>query len=293
MQLPSDYLRFFSDISRKDLSVIEKKWADIPEENKISLLSELNVLMQKDSLILCDDLGKFAIKDPNPVVRVKAIDLLSECGEASLAETLISMHQNDANLDVQIASVKALGRFLLLGELDEISNDLFSRILESLLEQYQTGISDTLDQEILISIGYANKEIVSEKIRNAFKRDDPGWKYAAITAMGRSEDPNWEPEIFSSLKNDDSKILTAAVKSAGELNLSRAFPILMELLESEEGDAELDHELIFALAKVGGAEARSLIEVELENAETEEEIEDIQAALDIIDFEDQLPHLDL
>jgi len=291
-QFPPEYLKHFSDISHEDLLVIEKKWIDIPEDNKISLLSELNKLMQEDSLLLCDDFGNFALKDANPAIRVKAIDLLTDCCEESLAEKLLSMHQNDISLDVQIASVKALGKFLLLGELDEISNDLFSRILESLLAQYQTGISDSLDQEILISIGYVSRKDISEEIQRAYLREETGWKYAAITAMGRSADPQWEQEILASIKSDEFQILNAAVKSAGELNLSRAYPELIELLAREERDTELDRELVFALAKVGGVEARSLIEVQLENAESEEEIKDIQAALDIIDFEDQMPDLD-
>jgi len=272
--------------------VIENKWIKIPEENKILLLSKLNKLMREDSLLLCDDFGKFALKDVNPTVRVKAIDLLRDCNEESLAEKLLSMHKSDTSLDVQIASVKALGRFLLLGELDEISSVLFSRILDSLLAQYQTGISDLLDQEILISLGHATREDISEEIQRAYLREDAEWKYAAITAMGRSADPHWEQEILASLKSDDLKILNAAVKSAGELNLSRAYPELIELLMREERDTELDHELVFALAKIGGAEARSLIEVQLENAVSEEEIKNIQAALDMIDFEDQLPNLD-
>lgn len=291
--LPKEYLRTFSDISRSDLKAIRKNWEDIPAERKITLLTDLAVLMKEDTLILCDEFGKFALEDNNPTIRSRAIELLWECEEPNLARKYLNLLQHDPSIEVRIASASALGKFLLLGELDEIREDLSKTIMNTLLKIYQSGISEQLDLEILKSIGYSGDPRIIKKISDAFKRNSRDWQLAAIIAMGRSADPRWESEILNHIHDTHLPTQVAAIRAAGELNLKAARPELLEIFERVPEEDSLLYEIILALSKLGGSEARDALENRLAATSDEEEIEILQLALDTIDFEAELPDLDL
>jgi len=290
---PPEFLHIFSDISTQDLEAVTAKWDEIPETRKIFLLTELVSLMKEDSLILCNEFGEFALSDKNPSVRVNAIELLGECEDPRLIKKHLVLLEEDASLEVRKASAAVLGNFILLGELGEIRGSLYELIFNRLMNVFESGQSDALKQEILQSIAYAERKKISKIIIDAYQKDDKGWKLAAITAMGRSADSRWESEILKSFGHTDAAIELAAVKAAGELNLVSARNTLLEKLEGEPLEIDYFREIILALTKIGGSETRKILEYRLETLENDEEIEIIEEALEIIDYEDQLPDLDL
>ena len=290
---PEKLLPFFSDIFPEDLDEVKKVWPKVTFERRVSILSDLENLMEADTMLSCDALARFALKDEYPEVRGNAITLLWECDDPKLAVRFIEMLENDESELVQAAAAAALGKFVLLGELDEIPGGAAKRAVQALIEKLKSKPSKEIHQEILKSLAYSSDPAVSPMIEKAFLDSDPSWRLAAVISMGRSADDRWEKPILQMIKSGDLEMKSEAVKAAGELELSSARAILLQILEDEEDDFDLRTNAIWALSKIGGENVKSVLQRLLDTAPDEEEAEIIEMAIEALDFSSELPDLDI
>ncbi len=290
---PENLLSFFSDIIPEDLDAVKKIWPKVTLDRKVSILASLEDLMEADTMLSCDVIARFALDDEFPEVRGNAIALLWECDDPKLALRLIEMLDNDESEIVQTAAAAALGKFVLLGELDEIPSSAAKRTLQALIEKLKSKPPKEIHQEILKSLAYSSDPAISPLIEKAFSDPDPSWQLAAIISMGRSADDRWEKSVLKMIKNDDPEMKSEAVKAAGELELSSARSLLLQILDEEEEDAELRANAILSLSKIGGANVKAVLQHLLEAAPDEEEAEIIEMAIEALDFSSELPDLDI
>jgi HEAT repeat protein len=290
---PTKLLPFFSDIANSDLEEIKKIWPKITLERRISLLSDLEEMMGDDTLLCCDGLAKFALTDDFPEVRVAAISLLGECDDPKLARAFVGMLDHDESEIVQVALAEALGKFVLLGELEEIERDISKLSIEALTSKLKSKPSKELQQELLKSLAYSSNPEISRMIEASFMNTDPSWKLAAIISMGRSADDRWEKPVLQMIESENPEFQSEAIKAAGELSLSSARALLIQLLETEEDDMELRLNAIWALSKIGGDNVKSVLQHILEETADDEETQMIEAALEELDFYSELPDLDI
>ena len=290
---PEKLLLFFSDIFPEDLEEVKKIWPKIAIERRVSILANLEDMMETDTMLSCDGLAKFALNDDFPEVRGNAITLLWECDDPKLAPLLVDMLENDESELVQAAAAAALGKFVLLGELNEIPANAANRTIQALIENLKAKPSKELHQEVLKSLAYSSDPEIAPLIEKAFLDPDPSWRLAAVISMGRSADDRWKKPVLEMLKSDDPEMKSEAVKAAGELELSTARPMLLQILEDEEDDYELRTNAIWSLSKIGGENVRSVLQRLLEAAPDEEEAEIIELAIEALDFSSELPNLDI
>jgi len=290
---PTNYLYFFSDISAPDLNKIKKIWEKISVTRKINLLSDLESLMESDTLLVFDDLAKYALSDNDPNVRCQAISLLWECEDSHVAESFLIMLDEEESESVKLSAAAGLGKFVLLGELDEVSSSLANKIIKSLYLTFETSPSNEIRQEALKSLSYANQPKIINLISNAFQENEPSWQLAAVISMGRSADERWEKQILTSLDNSNLPLQIEAVKAAGELEIPDARQKLLDMLSDSNCDIELKFQIIWSLSKIGGDEIRDVLGKLLEESKSEDEIEIIEMALENLEFEDGLPSLDI
>jgi len=294
--IPNEYLHIFSDITRNDLKEIQKVWGDIPVQQKIDLLTGLEMMMEADSFMLCDDIAKFALEDTDPNVRNRAISLLWECSDPEVARRFLYLLHNDTNLIVKISAASALGKFILLGELEEFSQTLYKQILNDLIELYYRDITKSLKQELIKSLGYSDRSEITSMIQESYESTEASWQLASVIAMGRSADPKkWKSQIINMIMNSDAyyPVRIEAVKAAGELEISSARPILLQMFEEEREDVEMNFHIIWALSKIGGEGVREALVRRMEITEDKDEIEILEKAIDNLDFAEQLPDLDI
>ena len=119
-KLTGEDLFTFSDLSRADAALVRQEWLLIPPKQRQALVRAL-VEMAFDNVDW--HLGRFlrvAIDDPDETVRRTAIDGLWEDTEADLLGPLIQMLRQDKSEAVRAAAAKALGAYVLAGELDEL-----------------------------------------------------------------------------------------------------------------------------------------------------------------------------
>ena len=287
------FLFFFSDISIDNLDKIKSIWEEINRDRKYNLLRDLESLMETNPLVSCDEIGYFAIQDDDPRIRSRAIPLLWECSDISLISIFINFLQNDIDFEVNTSAAAALGKFVLLGELEEIPEESAKMVQDLLFSEYLKIENDSTKQRILESLGYSSNEKMNQFISSALKKDDKKWHLSALFAISRSANNLWEKVVLEKLTDLDPDIQIEAIKAAGELEIESAKEQIIEFMKSSTPDEELHTQAIWALSKIGGNDIKKLFEDMIEESEDDEKADILEMAMDNLDLTYGMPSLGL
>ena len=286
------FLNFFSDISEENLCIIQSIWSNVDRDRKINLLKDLESLIETNTLVSCDDFGLFALQDDDARIRSQAIPLLWECNDIKLISILINLLQNDSSCEVNASAAAALGKFVLLGELEEIPEESAILVQDLLFSEYRKTEEDSFRQRILESLGYSSDEKVNQLIKNALEKDNKEWHLSALLAIRRSANNIWEKVVVEKLTDLDSDIQIEAIKAVGELEIKLAKEQIIEFIENSTPDEELHIQAIWALSKISGKDIKELFERMIEESSDEEEIDIIEIALDNLELTNGIPSFD-
>ena len=287
------FLQFFSDISYDDLEKIKKVWSKVTQQRKVSLLQELENLMRIDTLISCDDFGVFALDDEDPVIKSQAINLLWECVDQNLATRFMSLLLEDKDPALSASAASGLGKFVLLGELDEIPQDLSKKIQNTLVEKYVSSSDQQLKQSILESLGYISSPQINEFITEAIKRPEKEWVLSALFAISRSANENWSKIILKKLDDLDPDVQLEAIKAAGELEIADAKETIIELLESSSPEEEIHLQAIWSLSMIGGNDIQVLFQKMIDSSDSEKEAAMLEMAMDNLELTNSFEEFNL
>ncbi len=289
---PRRYLQEFSDIAPRELKALLDAWPRVALSRKLTLLEDLIVLADNDTLVSFDDFARALLTDPEPQVRTRSIRLLNECEATDLIPSYLDMLKNDPDLNVRAEAARILNLYVDLGELEEIPDTLYHQVEDGLLSSVASEDDPRVRRAALESLGYSSRPEVSTLIESSYRREDPHWKVSSLIAMGRSADERWADDVTRSLVNEDDRIRKAAAQAAGELSLKSARPLLLKMLAEEEDDTVLSA-LIWSLSQIGGEDVRTYLENLLDQAEEEDQIAFLEEALDNLAFTEDLDRFDL
>lgn len=287
------FLQFFSDISYDDLKKVKKVWSKVTQQRKVSLLQELENLMRIDTLISCDDFGVFALDDEDPVIKSQAINLLWECVDQNLATRFMSLLLEDKDPALSASAASGLGKFVLLGELDEIPQDLSKKIQNTLVEKYVSTSDQQLKQSILESLGYISSPQINDFITEAIKRPEKEWVLSALFAISRSANENWSKIILKKLDDLDPDVQLEAIKAAGELEIADAKETIIELLESSSPEEEIHLQAIWSLSMIGGNDIQVLFQKMIDSSDSEKEAAMLEMAMDNLELTNSFEEFNL
>jgi len=290
---PSRMLRSFSDLSRKDLRTLEGLWSEIDPIRKLSLFEDLESIAEKDTLVNFDEFAKLGLADEDPAIRVMAIRLLWECEEPILIPIFVEMLLSDGVEDVRAAAASALGKYVYLGELDSIADHLKISVVQNLLDVVSGDDLPLVRRNALESLGYSSNAKVPRLILQALESEDNLWKQSALCAISRSADEQWSDTVIHYLSNSESELKFEAVRAAGELELSEARDILLQILEENEDDLELRYASIWALSQIGGEGIKEIFEEMIKKSDDEEEINWLEKGLENLDLGGDLDKMGL
>ena len=285
-------LEEFSDIPHETLEVVLEAWPDIKLERKRTLLEGLQSLNETDTLVSFDDFARALLTDPEPEVRLRAIRLLDECDDVKLVPIFLKILAGDEDVETRAEAASSLGKYIELGELEELPVKTQHQVEDALLEKANSEDPLIVRRNALEALGYSSRPEVITLIESAYRRSNPDWQASALFAMGRSYDERWEEQVLSSLLNENPLVRLAAVEAAGELTLTSARTILFQLLEEEEED-EITSAAIWSLSQVGGEDVRVYIENLIDLAEDDEQVEFLEEALDNLVFTEEMSNFDL
>ena len=285
-------LQQFSDIDPASLRLLQEAWPRIAPDRKWKLLEGLEALADEDTLVSFEDFARSLLTDPDAGVRTRAIRLLDESKDVKLIPLLVRILKDDPDAGTRAEAATALGKYVELGELEEIPEEAQGEVEDALLEKANSEDQLAVRRNALEALGFSSRPEVITLIESSFRRENPEWQASALFAMGRSCDERWEESVLSSLMDANTLVRLAAVEAAGELRLASARTALLRVLEEEEED-DIASAAIWSLSQIGGEDARLYIENLLDLAEDEEDVKFLEEALDNIEFTDELNQFDL
>lgn len=252
--LVSSKLANLSATSQEELVLFLEAWAEIGFERRRQIASQLVGLAEEDPKLNFDDIFHACLRDPDEIVRVRAIEGLWEYENHTLIDTFINMLREDRQESVRAAAALALGRFALLAELGKLRPDDGAKVEKALAEviddqEEQLGVR----RRAVEAIATFSLPEVTEIIQEAYQSDDDQMRVSAIYAMGRNSDPAWLPTLVKELSNPDTEMRFEAAGAYGELGGEEAVPHLVRLIY--DLDAQVQLSAIAALGKIGGNEA--------------------------------------
>jgi hypothetical protein len=286
MPLQPRFVYRLSDLGRGDLDDLERTWEQVPVWRRQALMEDVEELGESDYLLSFEGVSRLALQDGDPTVRELAVRALWEYESDDLIPVFLRLMENDSTADVRAAAASALGKYIYLGEIDELSEELLGEIEDRLLKVANGSDLSLVRQQCLEALGFSGNPLVGDLIEKAYASGNNDWVASALFAMGRSANERWIPQVMEKLRNDYPAVRLEAARAAGELEVSQAVDPLLQLLDDEDDDVRAA--AIWSLSQIGGEGVREALEESYEETEDDEEAELIEAALDNLDFTEEV-----
>lgn len=282
LPVPIDRLSELSDLDKARSEALRGRWSSIPAAKRRSIIIELGNLAEENILLTFEAVNRIALDDQDPDVKCNAISNLWECEDPSLITIFTGLLRSDPVSEVRAAAAKALGAFLFLAEIDTLSAETGLEIEEALLQAIRHTQETNLYCSCLESLGYSSRPEVQDLISQAYQSKDEPRVRAALLAMGRSANRQWEERILSSLSSPSPQIRYEAAAAAGELEIQDAVLELIDLLE--DVNRQVKHAALWSLSQLGGARATEVIIAFADQVEDDDEAQLREDAIDNATF---------
>jgi len=259
-RLRPHYLYALSRMTPAQLELFRRQWPTVDRARRRAVIQGLAELTENSFEVNFDPVFLLAMGDEDDEVRAAAIEGLWENESPSLIRPLIQLLRADTSEIVRAAAAVALGRFVLLSELEKLDRATGDRVEEALREAIRRP-SETVDvrQRAIESIAYSGKDDVRQIIKAAYHSPDEKLQASALFGMGRSADSHWRRIVTFELDNPNPELRYEAARACGELELSQAIPRLGEMV-FDDPDREVQEVAVWALGCIGGREARAVLE---------------------------------
>jgi HEAT repeat protein len=288
---PPALLYHFSSLQGPDLAALEAAWPGVEVERRRSILIDLHEIGEANFEVSFDAVFRLALEDADPEVRATAIRGLWEAEELDLVAPMMDLMQHDPAPTVRAAAASALGRYIYLGEVDDIPALMKQRIEDALLAVIRGPDLLEVRRRALEAIGYSSRAEVAGLIQSGYDSADEPMRVSAVFAMGRHSDPRWTAPVLAELERGSPELRFEAARAAGEMQLSDAVQDLERLIQ--EGDGQGREAALWSLGEIGGPQARRILSEQLALAEDETEQEFIEDALENLDFTDDMANFTL
>ncbi len=283
-QFPSKLLYQFSDLSPREQDTLASCWRDVPLQRRQTFLQDLVNLAENDPVLMYESVARIALGDEDTDVCVSAIDLLFDSEDRHLVPVYLRLLADRTRSEaVRAAVANALGPYVSMGEVEKFNPEVLHEIEEALLRAYYEDESDLVKRRALESLGYSSRAEVPGLLRNAEARQDDLWLESALFAMGRSADEQWESSVLENLEHENLAVRIQAVHAAGDLGLKKARKNLLQAIGKVDDD-DLRHEIIWALAQIGGEGVERKFDSLLASTEDEDEIAFLEEAMEMLNF---------
>ena len=270
-----------SNLGPSDIKLFTAKWGSISSERRRQIITRLEELAESNPELDFDQIFQTCLSDPDPVVRVKAVESLTESEDYQLIDSMVRLLKEDSDLSVQAAATIVLGSFALLAELDKIPAPYGTKVRQALITAIDSTATDNeVKRRAIEAIAPFSLSQVKEIIAKAYHSDDLKTRCSALYAMGRNCDPQWLPILLAELNSSDPELRFEAAQACGEIGDEEAVSSLIKVLG--DNDIEVRIAAIVALGEIGGKEAKNALLGCLEQPDpaTQEAVEEALAVLE-------------
>jgi hypothetical protein len=285
------YLNRLSDLDDRDLEELKVVWQTIPVERKERILQDINLIGEEEFYLSFISIGKLALDEDNPNIRLHGIRTLSNYENLDLIPFYIELVENDKDLQVREIAINSLSKYILFGEQDLLKEEIQEQIETFLLQLYKADPHDSIKRSSLEALGYSSRPEVQPLIKEAYQSKDKEWIASALFAMARSANNAWAPMVLEMLDNIHPVIRCEAARAAGELEISEAVPQLLQLID--DPDQETRNNSIWSLSQIGSNGIENIFEKLYDKAEDAQEIKFLENAMDNLEFTQETKSLSI
>lgn len=248
-----------SGLTRDQMSLFRSVWADLKAERRFEVMAELVEQAEANVHLNFCTVLRDCLRDADARVRKLAVEGLWEDRKLDLVSPLVSLLEGDSSTEVRAAAAISLSRFVLMGELGEISESAGSQAAAALRAAwFRPQEVNEVRRRALEGMAYTDEPDVQEFIRNAYYDEDEQMRQSAVFAMGSSGDRRWSKSVLTELGSPDAAMRFEAASAAGELALSGAMRPLVRLLD--DPDSSVREAAALALGQIGGPQARRALQ---------------------------------
>ena len=290
-EITQQHLFRLSDLEGEDKHKFEKCWSLVPLARRLALLEEMERLAEDNHLLSYEIPCRLSLTDTDPQIRFFAVRGLLPYDPVDLLKQLTRMLREDPDENVRAVCAANLGRFIYLGELDEISAENKEHTVDCLLNTARNEASEQVRQRALESLGFTSNSEIHSLIKEAYQSGRADRLTSALFAMGRSYDARWIPSVITMLDHQMPAVRFEATRAAGELEIKDAAERLTELLEDTSYDIRMAS--AWSLSKIGGEGIKEALEELLNHAADDAESDFLQEALDNLLFNEDMELFDL
>ena len=272
-----------SDLTLADARKLYPYWEALPTHKRHAVIEQLVDSIEHDYMLDYRSWARVTIADSDAQVRASAVELLWDDESIDTLHILMQLIRTEKSIEVRAVAFGVLGRFILLGEYEEVDQ---SQIKHARTLAFETWNNQPESVEIrrraLEAFANCTDDRLPKMISEAYKSHLPEMQASAVFAMGRSYDTRWNSTIIKELDNEDPKVRYEAVRAAGELELKQAVQRLGKIARDER-DREIMLMAVWSLGEIGGDLATRVLgrlADEAEDREDDDLIEAIEEAMD-------------
>ncbi len=281
--LPVHLLYRISDLSEGEKVELYERWVVTQDGRREEIARHLADISEDNFTVDFKPFFAYLLADPDPSVRVAALEGLWDATELKLVGPIVAMLESDDNQRVRAAAAAALSHYLLLsawGELRHVPTEL---IIEALLAAYHDQSAETpVRRAALESLGSVPSDEVEQLVKNAYESSNSELQLGSLFAMGNSADPRWLPILIDELESPYSEMRVEAARACGSIGHSEAVPGLAEL--ALDDDEEVAATAIEALGLIGGNDAHRALEAMVDDPRFEHLQDIVTLALEDMDW---------
>jgi len=243
----------------EEIRMFRRQWPSLPAKQRCKIISALAESAEANFELDFNALFRVTMDDEDEHVRTVSIEGLWEDEGVTLIAPLVHLARKDRAASSRAAAAASLGRFVLLGELEELDERYTKLIHGALLEAIaDRGEPLEVRRRAVESIAYWEEPCVHDIIAAAYQEADELMRISAVFAMGRSADPGWSETVREELHNTNPAMRYEAARACGELVAKSAVPDLIGLVS--DPDREVQFAAVGALGQIGGQQARRVLE---------------------------------
>lgn len=253
--LSRSQLYMLSDLSRDELRLFSERWPTIATTRRRQIVEALVQIAEANFTVDFNAIFRIGLLDQDADVRAQCVGGLWEDRNPGLVDALVDLLVSDPSILVRGAAATALGRFVLMAELEELEEEMGRRVVQALwgvIEDEKEALEPR--RRAVESISYSGAAGVEDLIARAYQDSVEKMRISAIFSMGRSAHTAWGPTVLGELGSANPEMRFEAARACGELELREAVPNLIGMIGDK--DREVQQAAISALGKIGGNEAR-------------------------------------
>ena len=132
----------FSPMSKQNFDRFQQVWPTLTTDRREAIMLSLQEIAEQSFEVDFEPIFILGLDDKSHMVQVKAIEGLWESEAPVLIPPFIHLLKVGGTAEVRTAAAQGLGRFVYLGEIEEIAEEAYRITVQALLETIRSANED-------------------------------------------------------------------------------------------------------------------------------------------------------